>query len=273
MNVQMEIVCVGNELLIGKILNTNAHWLARRSTSLGIFVKRVTIIPDDVEEIARCIREVLERKPRFIITTGGLGPTFDDKTLEGIAKALKRKLEVNETALEMVKGKYEAYAKAGKIDKVELTSYRVKMAKLPEKTEPLPNPIGTAPGVLAKIGITFLIALPGVPSEMEAIFEESVVPMLKKEAGDITFFEISMYADAIMESSLAPLIDQTMHDNPYVYVKSHPRGEEEKPHIEIHLSTTAKESKTAQDRLEKVIVQLSALIEQTGGKVRPKKVR
>mgnify|MGYP006268868371 CR=1 FL=1 len=273
MNVQMEIVCLGNELLIGKTLNTNAHWLAKRSTSLGVFVKRITIIRDDVEEIARCICEALERKPRFIITTGGLGPTFDDKTLEGMAKALGRKLEVNEIALKMVKDRYEAYTKAGKVDKVEMTPYRVKMATLPEKTEPIPNPIGTAPGILARIGRTVLIALPGVPSEMEAIFEESVMPMLKREAGEVMFFEISMYADDIMESTLAPLVDQTMRDNPYVYIKSHPRGEEEKPHMEIHVSTTAKESKIAQDRLEKVIIQLSALIEQTGGKARPKKTQ
>ena len=76
----MEIVCVGNELLIGKTLNTNAHWLARRATSLGIMVKRITVVADDVDEIAKVILEALKRKPRFIITTGGLGPTFDDKT-------------------------------------------------------------------------------------------------------------------------------------------------------------------------------------------------
>ena len=109
MNQQMEIVCVGNELLIGKTLNTNAHWLARRATSLGIMVKQITVVGDDVDEIAKVIREALKRKPRFIITTGGLGPTFDDKTLEGIAKALNLKLEVNEKALKMVRKKYEAY--------------------------------------------------------------------------------------------------------------------------------------------------------------------
>jgi len=96
MNQHMEIICIGNELLIGKTLNTNATWLAKRATSLGITVKRITIVRDEIEEIADVIREVLQRKPRFIITTGGLGPTFDDKTLEGIAKALNRKLEVNE---------------------------------------------------------------------------------------------------------------------------------------------------------------------------------
>jgi len=264
----MEIICVGNELLIGKTLNTNAQWLAKRATSLGIMVKRITVIGDEVEEIACAIREALQRKPRFIIATGGLGPTFDDKTLEGIAKALNRKLELNQKALQMIKEKYEAYAKAGKIEEVEMTPHRVKMAMLPEGAEPLSNPVGTAPGVMVKVEDTFLFALPGVPSEMEAIFDKYVVTMLKKEAGEATFFETSIYADGIMESTLAPLIDLTMHDNPYVYIKSHPRGEEKKPHIEIHLSTTAKDSKTAKDRLGKTIIQLSELIRKKGGKVK-----
>ncbi len=271
MDRQMEIICVGNELLIGKTLNTNAQWMAKRATSLGIAVKRITVVSDDVNEIANAIREALQRKPRFIITTGGLGPTFDDKTLEGIAKALNRKLEINENALKMVKEKYDAYAKAGKLEKIELTPHRVKMATLPEKAEPLPNPVGTAPGVLIKLKNTFLIALPGVPSEMEAIFEESVLPLLKKEAGDMTFFEASIYVDGMMESALAPLIDKTMRDNPYIYIKSHPKGEEKKPHIEIHFSTTAKDSQTAKNLLGKAIIQLSELVEKRGGKVKQKK--
>lgn len=268
MGTQMEIICVGNELLIGKTLNTNAQWLAKRATSLGVMVKRITVVGDEVEEIAYAVREALQRKPRFIITTGGLGPTFDDKTLEGIAKALNRKLELNQKALQMVKEKYEAYAKAGKIEEVEMTPHRVKMAMLPKGAEPLSNSVGTAPGVMINVEDTFLVALPGVPLEMEAIFDECVSVLLKKEAGEAMFFEVSIYADGIMESTLAPLIDVTMHDNPYVYIKSHPRGEEKKPRIEIHMSTTAKDHKTAKERLGKAIIQLSELIRNKGGKVK-----
>ena len=271
MKQQMEIISIGNELLIGKTLNTNAHWLAKRSTPFGMTAKRITVVSDDVNEIANAVCEALNRKTKFIITTGGLGPTFDDKTLEGIAKALNRKLEVNEKALKMVREKYETYFKEGKMERVELTPARVKMATLPEGAEPLPNPVGTAPRVIIDMEGTFLIALPGVPPEMEAIFEESVAPLLKKEAGELTFFETSMYADGIMESALAPLIDKTMHDNQYVYVKSHPKGEERKPHIEIHFSTTVKSSKTAKNRLGKAIIELSELVQKDGGKIKPKK--
>jgi nicotinamide-nucleotide amidase len=268
MGKQMEIVCVGNELLIGKTLNTNGTWMAKRATSLGMEVKRITVVEDDVNEIAKITVEALKRKPGFLVTTGGLGPTFDDKTLEGISRALKSKLEINRKALEMVKGKYEAYAKQTNIEKVDLTSPRIKMARLPKKSEPLHNPVGTAPGVLIDIKGTTLIALPGVPSEMKAIFEESVVPLLKRQAGDVTFFETSIYADSMMESTLAPLIDQAMHDNEMVYIKSHPKSQEGRPRIELHFSTTAKDSRTAKDRLEKTIVQLSELIEKRGGTVK-----
>lgn len=272
MSVQIEIICVGNELLIGKTLNTNAQWLAKRATSLGATIRRITVVGDDVDEIANAVREALERKPRFIITTGGLGPTFDDKTLEGIAKALNRSLKLNSEALQMVKEKYETYAKAGRIDSAELTPHRIKMAQLPEGAEPLPNPVGTAPGIRLSVDGTDIIALPGVPVEMEAIFNGSVVAMLRKETGDLMFFEASIYVDNIMESTLAPLIDLTMHDNPYVYIKSHPKGEEKKPRIEIHLSTTAKDSKTAKDRLGKAIIQLSELIKEKGGRIKTFKV-
>jgi molybdopterin-biosynthesis enzyme MoeA-like protein len=142
------------------------------------------------------------------------------------------------------------------------------MAKLPKGTKPLPNPVGTAPGVKAKVEGTFLMALPGVPSEMEAIFNQSVAPLLRKEAGKVAFFEKSIYADNIMESTLAPLVDQTMHENPYVYIKSHPKGEEKKPHLEIHFSTTAKHSKTAENRLGKAIAHLSELIRKNRGKIK-----
>jgi nicotinamide-nucleotide amidase len=264
---EMEIICVGNELLIGKTLNTNAQWLSKRATEVGIAVKRVTVVADEVNEIASAVREALQRKPRFIITTGGLGPTFDDKTLQGVAKALNRKLEVNAKALQMVKEKYEAYARERRTEKVELTQSRIKMATIPRKTQPVHNPVGTAPGVRASLDGTILIALPGVPSEMEAIFEETVAPLLRQASGEMTFHEKSVYADNIMESTLAPLIDRVMHDNPDVYIKSHPRGEENKPHMEIHFSIKARGTERPEEKLQEAIAQLSNLIARSDGKV------
>ncbi|MFQ6080491.1 MAG: nicotinamide mononucleotide deamidase-related protein [Candidatus Bathyarchaeia archaeon] len=267
----IEIICVGNELLIGKTLNTNAQWLAKRVTSLGLDVRRINTVGDDVDEISSALRESIRRNPSFVITTGGLGPTFDDKTLEGVAKALRRRIEIHDQALRMVEEKYRKYVEEGRMERVELTPHRVKMAKLPEGAEPLFNPVGTAPGVVVKHNDTTVIALPGVPTEMKAIFEESVVPLLKQAAGDVTFFETSIDVTGCMESEIAPLIDQIMRDNPYVYIKSHPKFEERIPHLEFHLSTTADNSEVAKKRVGKALIQLSEVLQEKGGKIKPSK--
>jgi len=265
----IEIICIGNELLIGKTLNTNAQWLAKRVTTLGLNVRRITIVGDDINEVSNAVREAIQRKPRFLITTGGLGPTFDDKTLEGIAKALECKLEINEEALTMVKERYHKYVEEGKMEKAELTPPRVKMAKLPEGAKPLFNPVGTAPGVIVEHEGATIVALPGVPSEMKAIFDGSVASLLKRVAGDVTFFETSIETTGVIESEMAPLIDQVMHNNPYVYIKSHPKGAEKIPRIEFHFSTTAKNASVARKRVSKAFIQLSELIQEKGGKIKP----
>jgi molybdenum cofactor synthesis domain-containing protein len=260
----LEIICIGNELLIGKVLNTNAQWLAKRSNSLGINVRRTTVVPDNLDEIGSVIREALLRKPAFIITTGGLGPTFDDMTLLGIANALKLKLEVNPIALEMVRKKYETFAQE---KSAELTQPRTKMATIPEGATPIRNPVGTAPGIELKLEETNIFALPGVPSEMEAIFEQTIMPILKKASGGMSFHEYSIFADNIMESNLAPLIDKVMHDNPLVYIKSHPKGRENIPHMELHISTSAENTIEADAILQKAASELSDLIARNRGKI------
>lgn len=267
MDIDLEIVCVGNELLIGKVVNTNASWLGKRVTSLGLNVKRITVIADNVSEMAMVFNEVLSRKPSFIITTGGLGPTFDDQTLQGIAKALGRNLEVNQEALQMVKRKYAEYSNIKDVTDQEMTPPRIKMATIPQGTLPLPNPVGTAPGIKAEIGKTILIVLPGVPAEMEAIFELSVLPMLREATGDSGFYELSIYACNLMESVVAPLIDIVMHNNPLVYIKSHPKGKEGRPFIELHFSASGKTVEKPYERLTKAADELSVLIEKSGGKI------
>jgi nicotinamide-nucleotide amidase len=267
MTVDLEIICIGNELLIGKILNTNAHWLAMQATALAVNVKRITVIQDIVEEIANTVNEVLARKPDFIITTGGLGPTFDDKTLEGLAKALDRKLEVNPKALKIVKDRIEQWAKKrGFPINMELTPPRVKMATLPAGVEIVNNPMGTAPGVMVTVGKTVLFVLPGVPSEMEDMFNETIAPKLKAATGNLVFCERSLFANDIAESTLAPLIDKTMIDVGGVYIKSHPMTKANRPHIELHLTITEKQEENPTGKLDLATAQLSRLILQNGGK-------
>jgi nicotinamide-nucleotide amidase len=262
--VKLEIISIGNELLIGKIQNTNAYWLSKQATQLGVDVTRATVIPDIIEEIAQTIRQAINRKPQFIITTGGLGPTFDDKTFEGIAKALNRPLEVNPQALKFVKEKCEAWAKKNHLPKIELTAPRTKMATIPKDTQPINNPVGTAPGLLVDLNGTVLFVVPGVPLEMEAIFNESIAPMLKQAVGDARFFEKSLFADCIAESTLAPLIDAVMRDNEGIYIKSHPQKLGDKHQIELHITIIT--SGDATGKLQKAAGQLSKLIEANGGK-------
>ena len=224
---------------------------------------------DRFEEIANSVCEAIERKPQFIVTTGGLGPTFDDKTLQGIAKALNRKLEVNPKALAMVKRKCIEYAKKRQLPtEIELTPPRVKMATLPEKTEPVNNPIGTAPGLRVDVQGTVLFALPGVPVEMEAIFNETIAPLIKQAVGSGVFCERSIFADNIMESRLVPLIDKVMSDNEGVYVKSHPMRTENKPHVELHLTIMASQEQRPAEKLIKAAKELASLIEANGGVVK-----
>ncbi len=272
MNPYVEILCVGNELLIGKTLNTNAQWLSKKITSLGLTVRRITVVGDNVEEISSALKEAIQRRPRFIITTGGLGPTFDDKTLAGVSQALKRELELNQEAMDMVKNTYQRYVAEGRMERFEMTPPRVKMATLPKGAKPLPNPVGTAPGVLIEYEGVGIVVLPGVPQEMMAIFDESVEPLMRKVSGDLTFFEASLEVVGMPESEIAPIIDDVMRDNPYVYVKSHPQTSEKVPRLELHLSTTSNDPALARQRIGRTIIQLSELIRKRGGEVKPKEI-
>jgi len=252
----VEIITVGNELLSGRVVNTNASWIADRVTKLGGVVKRITTISDDVEECGAVVREALARRPKLIITTGGLGPTFDDRTLESIASALSIHLELNEEALRMIKEKYRG----------EVTPPRLKMAKLPRGSKPLYNPVGTAPGGLMEVGDTIIVALPGVPSEMRAMFEMHVEPLILR-------FPRPAYAsklirvDAIGESSLAPMIEEVMRKYKTVYVKSCPKSDGE-AYIEIEVSSRAPTIREAEEEVAEACKLLKELAVRAGAKVR-----
>lgn len=186
----------------------------------------------------------------------------------GIAKALNRKLEINEKALEMIKQRYKEIAKKRNLStEFEITKLRLKMAMLPEKAGPLHNPVGTAPGVLVDLQGTALFALPGVPLEVEAIFQETIAPMLKQASGKNGFYETSLFIDGLMESTLSPLIDEAMNDNKGVYVKSHVKIGSNKPYIEIHFTVIGQSDDDPREKLEKVKLQLSKLIEKSGLKI------
>jgi molybdenum cofactor synthesis domain-containing protein len=238
-----EIISIGNELLIGHTLDTNSHWIAKRFTKFGWTLQRITVLRDSLAAIKDGVTGALRRKPDLLITLGGLGPTHDDMTSKGVALALNKGLALNQEALAMVKARYNALeASTG------LTRFRRKMATFPKGAQPLPNPIGTAPGVTVKVGTTRLVSLPGVPSEMKAIFNGSIVPMLRSSRRTAPE-EVSIGLVGIIESALAPALDRTRKAFPGLYFKSHPRGREGgiRSLIQLHVYSVDPDSRAKLD--------------------------
>src|SRR2546428_957076 len=226
-----EIISFGNELLIGHTLDTNSHWIAKYLTRLGWTLERVTQLRDSLDSIRSGVKGSLKRNPGVLITIGGLGPTHDDMTLAGIARAINKPLRLDKEALELVRDHYRRLE-----SKPKLTKYRTKMATLPQGSVPLPNPVGTAPGVKMQQSSTTLFSLPGVPSEMRAIFRASIIPYL--ELFHTTRpKEVKIKITGIIESALAPVLDQARKIYPKLYFKSHPRGRETgiRPLILLHI--------------------------------------
>lgn len=259
---KVEIIVIGNEVLIGKTQDSNSSLLARRITKHGHLITRITTIPDDVDVIADTIKESLERSPDLIISSGGLGPTWDDLTLTGIAKGLNRELKLDKMAYNMLERRYNHVYEKGITKVGGMTQTREKMAYLPEDSYPLSNPIGAAPGVEIEEGNTTIICLPGVPAELKGIFKLHVIPILKKEAGK--FLEATLHFQGIGESEVAPMISAMRKQFPDLYFKTHPKLTEQ---LDIELSITVFNIENAEELIrysleiiEKKIIELDGNI-------------
>lgn len=265
---RIEILCIGNELLIGKTVNTNAAWLSEEIHRMGCTVSRHTVVGDDVESIAEAVKEALKRHTDILIVCGGLGPTYDDKTLEGVARALRRRLEVSREALTQIEAKYLKLVEQRILSRFDLTPARVKMATLPSKSTPLRNPVGTAPAVTLEYRGSRIFCLPGVPSELMAIFAESVAPFVKKMVGELFVAERWLEVRGLPESSLAPILDGVVARYGGVYVKSHPYGfEGSEPRLRIYVSATKSSRAEAESLVEAVSSELTSYICEAGGRV------
>lgn len=260
-----EIITIGYEILDGRTLDTNSKWLAERITGLGGLIRRMTTVGDDVDEISSAIREAIRRKTDWIITSGGLGPTYDDKTLQGVAKALGRRLVLNRRALGMIEERYRALAESGVIDSPELTPHRIKMAMLPRGAKPLRNDVGTAPGVLARHGKTMIACLPGVPRELYSIYEKELEPILRKKVRKVYRVERWFTVLKVPESTLAPRIDEIMGRVPGIYLKSHPKSAEGVSRIEVQVIAAANRRGVAERRLEKAVALVKKVIRSLEG--------
>ena len=188
---RVALVSVGDELLAGETVNTNAAWLGRELRDRGVTVGRITSIPDDVATIARVVNE-LHAEFDAVIVTGGLGPTHDDMTVEGVAAAFGRAVEPHEQALEWIE-QHGDYAAA---DLAEGT------AELPAGARQLPNRVGVAPGFV----VENCYVLPGVPDEMQGMFAD----VADEFVGDRTFVEFVEIAEP--ESALLDRIERLRSD-------------------------------------------------------------
>lgn len=218
--VSIEIIAIGNELLLGDVLDSNTYWLCRKFTGLGGYVLQAAMVRDDPQAIIRTLRDALQRETQLVITTGGLGPTEDDLTLQAIASALDRPLEIHPTAYKWVEEKYRRLAAEGFVQDATMTESRIKMARLPRGATPIFNPVGAAPAVLIDFPPSRIICLPGVPSEMKGIFEESLTPVWREMFGEGVFLEKMLIVGCQDESVLAPILSQVGQRHPEVYIKS-----------------------------------------------------
>jgi molybdenum cofactor synthesis domain-containing protein len=264
----VELIFTGNELLNGNVMNTNSEWMARVLTSLGVEVKRMTVIEDNIKVISNALQESLDRKPDYVITSGGLGPTYDDITLEGIANGLGKVLEVNPVALKMIQERYTLAQKAGITRIKDVERYMEKMAKLPKDSEPLPNTVGAAPGVMVKQGSTTIFSVPGVPVEMKAIMTQSIVPRIKAALGNVFHAEKALLVTGLPEARLGSIIVDVMTNVGDTWVKSCVLSPGK---TEICISTTAETEQEANGR----VIQASKIILdealRAGGKVTEEK--
>jgi molybdenum cofactor synthesis domain-containing protein len=254
---------IGNEILIGKTQDTNSNWMAKRITKYGHQVKRITTIGDDIETICTTFQKIVERKPDIIITSGGIGPTFDDMTLEGIAKGLNRELALNKKAYESIKNSYKRAYHKGLLKLEGMTKEREKMAILPEGSTSLPNTVGTAPGVKIVEGKTTIFILPGVPAEMKAMFRNVIVPVLSEKEGK--FVEKGFVFMGIGESQIAPYISELEKKHPQLWIKTHPRIGLS---VEVEVSITAFNVENGDELANEVLDEIRKIVLNLKGKIK-----
>ena len=199
-----EIICIGTELLLGDILNTNCQYLAQELASLGIPHYYQTVVGDNLQRIHQVI-QVATTRADILIFTGGLGPRPDDLTTEAIAKFFNTPLQEKPEIIAAIETKFASIGR-------KMTSNNRKQALIPVGAKILPNPTGTAPGIIWEVpynGKTItILTFPGVPSEMRRMWQETAIPFLKSQGWgqDIIYSQMLRFR-GIGESTLATKVN------------------------------------------------------------------
>ncbi|HXG64602.1 MAG TPA: competence/damage-inducible protein A, partial [Blastocatellia bacterium] len=203
---QVEIIVIGNEILLGQVQDTNTNYLCRLVTGLGGSVRRAATVRDEVDSIAAEVRASLARRADVVFTCGGLGPTDDDLTLAAVAEAAGVGLILHPAARDFVERKYRDLAAAGHVASAEMNEARLKMARLPEGAKMIENPVGAAPAVVIEAQSSRIVSLPGVPKELKAIVEGPLQSFLQEVFGQGSFRERELMVECGDESALAPVL-------------------------------------------------------------------
>lgn len=172
MNLTAEIISIGTEILLGEITDTNSVHVARVLRDLGINLYFMTSVGDNEQRIADSIRIALSRA-NIVITTGGLGPTVDDMTRQGVAIATNRGLTFHQHLLDKIAERFGGF-------RVQMTENNKRQAYVPDDSIIIENPVGTAPGFVVEYEGKIVISLPGVPREMKFLVAEKVIPFLRE---------------------------------------------------------------------------------------------
>lgn len=242
-----EIISIGTEILLGQILNTNQQWLSRQLAALGIDVYYHSTVGDNPQRLIQAIRQGLERSD-IVITTGGLGPTVDDITLDAIARALSRKLVFDQSVLKRIRAHFGRQC-------VNMPKENLRQAHIPEGAIILKNDVGTAPGFIIQEDLKTFIALPGPPRELNPMFENCAVPYLKKKMKSAwTIKTRTINITGLPESAVDSKVKDILHSPPPVTVGifAYPSL------IELKITAKARNEKEAKILIDKMDKKITA---------------
>jgi nicotinamide-nucleotide amidase len=239
-----EIIAIGSELLAPDRTDTNSLWLTEKLNRLGIEVKLKTIVGDDDARLEEAIKDAA-RRSKVIITTGGLGPTEDDITRKITARALGRRLLLDETVLAEIRQRFQSFG-------ASMPERNSRQAMVIEDAEVLPNPNGTAPGMFIDHHGTAIVLLPGPPREMRPMFEDHVAERLTARAGGLRvvrrLLRVAGIGESAVDEKIAPIY--TQYDNPVTTILFN------QSEIEIHLCARGRTEKEANELLDRLSAQL-----------------
>jgi nicotinamide-nucleotide amidase len=170
-NVNAEVIAIGTEILLGELTDTNSVYIAQQLRNIGVNLYFMTSVGDNLQRIGDAIRIALSRAD-VVITCGGLGPTIDDMTRQGVADATDRSLEFKQELLDQITARFSRF-------RVSMTENNRRQAHVPANALVIENPVGTAPSFVVEHNGKIVISLPGVPREMKYLMEHAVIPYLR----------------------------------------------------------------------------------------------